>query len=547
MTGQTILEAASDPHLFGPWFKDRWFKQKGSWDNWFSFLAAVFGLPMTETQLLTFQECTGLTEPPDGGAQEAYLIVGRRGGKSLILSLIASYLATMVDWSPYLNRGERGVVMISAADREQAGVIFGYIKEFISGVKVLRSLVVRETQDTLDLSNRVSITVATASHKTIRGRTLIAYLADEIAFWPTEGVDQDKEVLAAVRPSMATIPNAMLLVASSPYARKGELFDTYERYYGKPGDVLVWKAPTKKMNPAISDRVINQAYERDPASAAAEYGAEFRTDIENFIGLEVINACTVPGRFELPPEVVHNAVGFLDISGGVSDSHTCAVAFKNANNQAVLAAILERKGGDTESVVQEFTALFRRYGVSSVWSDRYGAAWVRDAFARYEIELRYSPMTRSDLYLELLPALRSRQVELLDIPKLRSQLLSLERRTSRTGKDSVDHPPRAGAHDDVSNSAAGALVMVANADRNRVLWWTGSDYFNNILRGIRERGEAPKTEDEYLADFDDEMKRRAFVRAGNLDHAGRPIEPTSNTPIVPEPPRRIGEHCGWLR
>ena len=60
---------------------------------------------------------------------------------------------------------------------------------------------------------------------------------------------------------------------------------------------------------------------------------------------------------------MQNAVGFLDLSAGVSDSHVCAIAFKNANNQAVLAAILEKKGGNTENVVKEFTELLQRYGV----------------------------------------------------------------------------------------------------------------------------------------------------------------------------------------
>jgi hypothetical protein len=38
--------------------------------------------------------------------------------------------------------------------------------------------------------------------------------------------------------------------------------------------------------------------------------------------------------------------------------------------------------------------------------------------------------------------------------------LNLERRTSRAGKDSIDHPP--GAHDDIANAAAGALVGLSN-------------------------------------------------------------------------------------
>ena len=40
--------------------------------------------------LATFAECTGgRTDPPAGGSREAWLIVGRRGGKSVILSAIA--------------------------------------------------------------------------------------------------------------------------------------------------------------------------------------------------------------------------------------------------------------------------------------------------------------------------------------------------------------------------------------------------------------------------------------------------------------------------
>jgi DNA-directed RNA polymerase subunit RPC12/RpoP len=45
---------------------------------------------------------------------------------------------------------------------------------------------------------------------------------------------------------------------------------------------------------------------------------------------------------------------------------------------------------------------------------------------------------------------------LLDSQRLATQLCSLERRTARSGKDSVDHP--VGGHDDLANSACGALT-----------------------------------------------------------------------------------------
>jgi hypothetical protein len=50
-------------------------------------------------------------------------------------------------------------------------------------------------------------------------------------------------------------------------------------------------------------------------------------------------------------------------------------------------------------------------------------------------------------------------VSLLDDTKLIAQLIGLERRTARGGKDSVDHAP--GAHDDRVNAAAGAIVLAS--------------------------------------------------------------------------------------
>jgi len=45
---------------------------------------------------------------------------------------------------------------------------------------------------------------------------------------------------------------------------------------------------------------------------------------------------------------------------------------------------------------------------------------------------------------------------LLDLPRLAAQLCSLERRTSRGGRDSIDHPP--GGHNDIANAPTGALL-----------------------------------------------------------------------------------------
>jgi hypothetical protein len=310
-----IISSMSRGGLFA-----RWFKKPETWSAWLAFLKACFGLELSDGERAIYTKCTGRTDLPSEGFQEAWLCVGRRGGKSLILALIATFLAAVVNWSEYLVGGERGTIMIVAADRRQARVIFRYITSLLKETTLSR-LIERETADALDLNNGITIEILTASFRTVRGYTLIAALCDEIAFWRSDegGASPDSEIIAAIRPAMSTVPNAMLLCASSPYARQGMLFDTHARHYGKADDpILVWKADTKTMNPTVPDRIIKEAYDDDPARAAAEYGAEFRSDVETFMRREVIEACTVRGRNELPPVKGVAYSAFTDPSGGLN-------------------------------------------------------------------------------------------------------------------------------------------------------------------------------------------------------------------------------------
>jgi hypothetical protein len=448
----TILDAIADRNLFGPWFRDR-----GTWAAWFAFVAAMFALPMTPEQLATYQACTGRDAPPAAPITEAWLICGRRAGKSFVLALIAVFLATFRDYRGHLAPGERGTVVIPAADRRQARTIFRYVRGLLHNVPMLARLIERETAESFDLSNSVTIEIQAASFRSTRGYTLIAALCDEIAYWRAEdSANPDKEILAALRPAMATIPGAMLLCASSPYARRGALWDAYRRHYGKNSPVLVWKAATRTMNSSVPQRVIDAAMEEDPASAAAEYGAEFRSDVETFVSREVIDAAVVPGRHELPRIDGLAYVAFVDPSGGSSDSMTLAIAHMEAE-RAVLDLVREaRPPFSPDQIAKEFADTIRSYGLRTVRGDRYGGMWPRERMAVHGVDYQVGVQAKSDIYLAVLPMLNSGRVELLEHPRLIAQLAGLERRTARGGRDSIDHPP--GAHDDLINAAAGAIV-----------------------------------------------------------------------------------------
>jgi hypothetical protein len=286
-------------------------------------------------------------------------------------------------------------------------------------------------------------------------------LCDELAFWATDdAADPDYAILDALRPAMGTIPNAMLLCASSPYAQRGALFDAFRKYYGRDdAPVLVWKAATREMNPTFPQSTIDIAIERDPASAAAEYGAQFRTDVQGFVSREVVEGCVTRGLFERPPISDLQYYCFVDPSGGSSDSMTLAIAHREENG-LIVDAVRERKPPfSPEAVVAEFAALMKQYGSVFVRGDKYAGEWPRERFRMHGIEYQVMHKDRSAIYVELLPLLNSGRVDLLDHTRCVAQFCQLERRAGR-GRDVIDHPP--GGHDDVCNAVAGALVLAGD-------------------------------------------------------------------------------------
>ncbi len=462
----SIIELCRDPDFFADWFKD-----EKSWKAWFCFLRVLFALPLEAGDLELFTQCTGQVAPSPTGYLEVSLICGRRSGKSLILALIACYLACFRDYRQFLVKNESATIMIIAADRKQAQSIFRYLKGFLS-VPLLAGLIERETNEVLQLTNGVSLEVQTASFKTLRGRTVAASLNDECCFWQTDdgSANPDSEIFNALRPAMATIPGAMLFKASSPYSKKGSMYDDFQKFHGQEGSpVLVWRAATWIMNSSVPQEFIDAEYKRDPQSAAAELGASWRTDVSGWLDMATIQAAVDNDVLVRPHTLSHTYVGFADSSGGVKDSFTCGVAHADSGI-AVLDLLFEVQAPFSPSeAVHQVAGVLKQYGLSSVTGDRYASGFIIDAFAAQGITYKFSERDRSTVFTDALPMFVAGSVRLIDNKRLVTQLAALERKTSPGGRDKVDHPR--GQHDDAALSACGALVLaVAKAKGPRLFF-----------------------------------------------------------------------------
>jgi terminase large subunit-like protein len=480
MTDPSILEAIDS--IWQPWFRDR-----DSWSPWMTFLRGVFDLPMDAADKELFERHTGRTVGLSGGFREVWVRVGRRSGKSLIAATIAVFLACFRDWSDWIVPGESAVILVLASDRRQAKVIFKYRKAMLQHVPELRRMITRGTEEILELSNGISLEIATNSYRRVRGYSVIAGICDEIAFWQSdESANPDKEVLHALRPAMGA--RGLLYCLSSPHARSGALYESDIDNWGKnESKVLIWRATTREMHASFPQEIIDEALLRDPSAAAAEYLAEYRSDIESFISREVVDALVVPGRFELPP-ARRSYRAWVDPSGGSGDSMTLAISHSEraAGDSAdigVIDLVREvRPPFSPDSVAVDFCDILKLYRILSVTGDRYAGEWCRDRFRNNGISYEVSERSASDIYQEALPLLMARRCELLDNPRLSMQLQQLERRSGRTGKMTISHRP--GGHDDIANAVCGALVLAASGHDWLDIWMrcAGSSK-EKLLRG----------------------------------------------------------------
>ncbi|MDX9863122.1 MAG: hypothetical protein RBS99_19615 [Rhodospirillales bacterium] len=464
----TITKAMVDPNLFEPYLRGRQ-RDLNSWQAWRVCLKAVYGRPITTaSERKLVEECTGrsVDELDPAGYDEALLLCGRRSGKSRIAGFIAGYESTLSGREATLDPGELGLVTVVSPTKLQSRIVHRYIEASLSSPMLQREVLPGDREG-FELRSGVRVQILAGNFATVRGFSQLCVVVDEICFFGVEEeskIRSDTELIRAVRPALAN-SGGKLIAIGSKYAEKGWGYRTWKRWReGKQNRTLVWDAPSKRMNPLLRQSVIDAALADDYEAARAEYLNEWRQDVSTWLPREAIEPCIVPNRKELIARPNVQYVGFVDLSGGRSDSGACAISHRDADKKkSVLDCVKEYRAPYSPAVaVADMCDVLKSYGIRRVIGDNYSGEWVSQAFVKNGISYQKSDKPKSAIYLELLPRICSGEVELLDDPVLIQQLCGLERRTRSGGKDIVDHSP--GAKDDVANAAAGALV---NASKGR--------------------------------------------------------------------------------
>jgi hypothetical protein len=144
----SMRKSLNDPNLFGTALRD------ASWATWKVLLIAAWGEPLvSDAERETYRALTGRQHEPGARVDEFTLVVGRKGGKSRIMSIIAAYVAALCKHET-LVPGERGVVLCVAQSREVAKIVLEFTLGLFEASPLLRPLIAKPHARDVDAHHR---------------------------------------------------------------------------------------------------------------------------------------------------------------------------------------------------------------------------------------------------------------------------------------------------------------------------------------------------------------------------------------------------------
>jgi hypothetical protein len=457
----TIDRALLDKRLLGAALGE-----PDSWAKWLVVLRAAFGMNLNRADRRVFETVAGRRTPPKRRVRELWAVIGRRAGKSRIAAALAVYLAIFVKHK--LAAGERGMVLVLALSQEQARATFDYALAFLRESPVLAREVVDTTRSEIRLRNGIVIAIHTNSFRTIRSRTLVAAICDELAFWRDESTaTPDTKVYTALVPALLNA-RGMLIAISSPYRKTGLLYQKYKDHFGVDHagadsddsyDVLVVQGSTESFNPSLSTEAIANAREADPHAAPSEWDAVFRSEGAGFLDdASIERAINYDRPLELAPQQGIRYTAVTDPYGGGADQYTLCIGHKVGDQ--FIADVVRGMRGDPRAITETYAALCKAYGIYKVYGDNYAKDWCQNTWKDCGLQFEKLPKPASQLYLESQPHWTREKVEIANQPPLTGELRLLEIIPGRIGKDQVTHPRN--CHDDLANALCACIAMVMN-------------------------------------------------------------------------------------
>lgn len=420
-------------------------------------------------------------------------VCGGRGGKSYVLIALRLVFGALTRDLKSLAPGQKAVALIIAPNDKLRREVVAYALGAMRSKPELKAMLVlskgKKQDDALDSfgirrpdGHLVTFEAGVAARGGYggRGRSLTDFAQDESAFFRDSAFQvNDAEIFKAASPRV--LPGGQSIIASTPWAEAGLLYDLYSVNWGKPSTALVAHAPTLVMqNNQFTQDIVSREYERDPDNAEREFGAKFMkggttlffepTAIEAAIDLTI----TLP-RKPLPGETVASGgdFGFRSDSSALVVNHQGTETIPGADGKPATKTV-QRTGEILElrpekgvplkpsETVGQFAARMKWHGSTYVMADQHYRESIDEHLVDADLAYVPAPNTPADAYMRARAQLRQQALRIPNHARLIQQLKEIRCRPLPGGGMSIVSPRwKAGGHGDIASAWVLAVYQLA--------------------------------------------------------------------------------------
>lgn len=403
-------------------------------------------------------------------------VCGGRGGKTYTLVALRMVFGLLVRDLSSLAPGQRAVSLVVAPNDKLRQEAVNYALGVMRSRPELSKLLVlpRGTRDE-DTPSEFGVKrpdgklvmfeagVATRGGYGGRGRSLTDFAMDESAFFRDASYKvNDVDIFQAA--SSRVLPGGQTIVASTPWAESGLLYDLWSRNFGKPSDALVAHAPTMLLNPTDWARtIVERERLRDPDNAAREFDAKFMAGgttvfFEASAIQAAIDSSLDNGRVARPGETVAAGADF----GFRSDSSALAIAQRDGQLVYVgdLLELRPERGSPLKpsETVARFAERLRQNGCTYLMADGHYRETINEHLAERDLAYCPAPSVPAEAYVRARVLFREGRVKIPNNPRLLQQLREVQGRPLPGGGLSITQPRwRTGGHGDLVSALVLAL------------------------------------------------------------------------------------------
>jgi hypothetical protein len=256
------------------------------------------------------------------GYKEACVLVGRRGGKSQVVSAIAAYKLYLllsirspqnyyglVEGSPIdftlMGQDELGASRLYDKLREDCGRSPFFATYLRTSTSQKMAFVSEADRNKRDATPTITAAAYACTTNAVRGPSSYMLALDEFAFYRSSSGTNSDAIYAAATPSTLQFKNpmtqrkdSMVMIISSPLKKVGKYYDVYK--YGLENGpscgTLSFRCSTAEMNPNTPMGSLRDEEKKSPLSFRYEYGGEFADSTESYVKSKQLDICVDPKR-----------------------------------------------------------------------------------------------------------------------------------------------------------------------------------------------------------------------------------------------------------